>query len=345
MPGDVHRQDQPRDAAVLRRVGIGAHEELADVGDLPERAPDLLAVQHVVVAVALGPRAQRREVGARARLGEALAPHLFAAQDLRQVVGLLRVAALFDQRRARVQRADEVHADVRRTRPGRLFVEDQLLGGRRAAAAELGRPVQARVARVEQPALPVGVPLPAVGPRVARRLRRQRRAARPRATRAASRGNASSASEYRKLHGAGSLRVGRLAGRHRSEPSGRPRARRRRSRPGSPSTTTTTRAAARAGRRPAARGSGPGRTAPSTTTGRSPAPPRSTGRARPPAGRCGARGRRSTSTRWKHCAKQEERDRREPHHVAGAGARRLSASRTAHATAATFAVVVRGRKT
>ena len=52
--GRVHRQDQPRDAAVLRRVGIGAHEELADVGDLAERAPDLLAVQHVVVAVALG---------------------------------------------------------------------------------------------------------------------------------------------------------------------------------------------------------------------------------------------------------------------------------------------------
>ena len=50
--GQVHRQDQPRDAAVLRRVGIGAHEELADVGDLAERAPDLLAVEHVVVAVA-----------------------------------------------------------------------------------------------------------------------------------------------------------------------------------------------------------------------------------------------------------------------------------------------------
>ncbi len=71
------------------RVGVGPHEELADVGDLSERAPDLLTVQHVVVAVALGARAQGREVGARARLGEALTPHLVAPQDLRQVRGLL----------------------------------------------------------------------------------------------------------------------------------------------------------------------------------------------------------------------------------------------------------------
>ena len=53
-----------------------------NVGDLAERAPDLLAVHHVVVAVAHGAGAQRREVGAGAGLGEALAPHLVAAQDL-----------------------------------------------------------------------------------------------------------------------------------------------------------------------------------------------------------------------------------------------------------------------
>ena len=111
------------------RVGIGAHEELAHVGDLAERAPDLLAVEHVVVAVALGARPQRREVGARARLGEALAPHLLAAQDLREVLRLLLVGAFLDQRRARVQRADEVDAHVRSALACRFFVEDQLLGG------------------------------------------------------------------------------------------------------------------------------------------------------------------------------------------------------------------------
>ena len=101
--------------------------------------------------------------------------------------GLLLVGALFDERRARVQRADEVDADVRRAGPGRLLEEDQLLGRRRAAAAVLLRPVQARVAGVEQAALPVGVPLAPLGPRVARRLRRERRAAPRRATRAARR--------------------------------------------------------------------------------------------------------------------------------------------------------------
>ena len=57
MPGEVHRQDQPGDAAVLRRARVGAHEQLAVVGDLRERAPDLLAVHDVVVAVAHGARA------------------------------------------------------------------------------------------------------------------------------------------------------------------------------------------------------------------------------------------------------------------------------------------------
>ena len=104
------------------------------------------------------------------------------------MLGLLLVGALFDQGRARVQRADEVHADVRRAGPGGLLVEDQLLGRRRAAAAVLLRPVQARVPGVEQAALPVGVPLAALGPRVARRLRRAARAASRRATRAARHG-------------------------------------------------------------------------------------------------------------------------------------------------------------
>ena len=172
--GRVHGQDQPRDPAMLRRVGVGAHEELAEVGDLTERAPDLLAVEHVVVAVAGGAGAQRREVGAGSRLGEALAPHLVAPEDAGQVGGLLLRCALGDQRRARVQRADEVDPDVRRPCPRRLLEEDELLGRRRAPAAVLTRPRQARVAGVEEPALPVGVPDPALGPRVPRRLRRDR---------------------------------------------------------------------------------------------------------------------------------------------------------------------------
>ena len=57
---------------------------------------------------------------------------------------------------------------------GRLLVEDELFGRRGAAAAVLLRPVQTRVAGVEQTPLPIGVPLASFGPRVARRLGRER---------------------------------------------------------------------------------------------------------------------------------------------------------------------------
>ena len=84
----------------------------------PKRAPDLLAVQHVVVAVALGPRAQRREIGAGAGLGEALAPHLVAAQDPRQVRRPSAASVPSSMRVGPgVQGADEVAR--RRTAPGR----------------------------------------------------------------------------------------------------------------------------------------------------------------------------------------------------------------------------------
>ena len=72
--GLVHVEDEPGDALVLRRVGVGAHEQLAVVGDVGARAPDLLPGDDVLVAAALGPRAQRGEIGAGLRLGEALAP-------------------------------------------------------------------------------------------------------------------------------------------------------------------------------------------------------------------------------------------------------------------------------
>ena len=146
-PGRVHRQDQPADALVLGRVRVGADEQLAVVRDLGVRRPDLLAVDHVVVAVADGATAQRREVRAGVGLGEALAPDLLAAKDPRQVRLLLLGRRLGDERRAGVQQPDEVHPDVRRLRPLALLEEDEVLGGGRAAPAVLRRPVDAGVAR------------------------------------------------------------------------------------------------------------------------------------------------------------------------------------------------------
>ena len=59
-------------------------------------------------------------------------------------------------------------------RHGTLSEADRMAIRAHAAAAELRRPVQTRVSRVEQPPLPIGVPLPALVPRITGRLRRQR---------------------------------------------------------------------------------------------------------------------------------------------------------------------------
>ena len=53
---------------MLGHVGIGAHEELAEIRAMRERGPDLLAVDDELVAVEFGARLNRGEVGAGARL-------------------------------------------------------------------------------------------------------------------------------------------------------------------------------------------------------------------------------------------------------------------------------------
>ena len=115
-----------------------------------ERRPHLLAVDDVDVAAALGARARGGEVGARVRLGEALAPDLLGGEKRLEVARLLLVGAVRDDRRPGHAEAD--HADVGRSLGGgELLVEDRLEGVRRAGAAVLLRPRQAGVARrVEQ---------------------------------------------------------------------------------------------------------------------------------------------------------------------------------------------------
>ena len=59
---EVHRHDQPADAAMLGRGRVGADEQLAVVGHLCEGRPDLVPAHDVVIAVALGLRLQARQV-------------------------------------------------------------------------------------------------------------------------------------------------------------------------------------------------------------------------------------------------------------------------------------------
>ena len=93
-PGLVHRDRERRQALVLRHVGISAREQEAPVGDVGVAGPDLVTVDHELVAVAHRGRAQRREVGAGVGLAEALAPPVASADQAGQEAILDRLAAV-----------------------------------------------------------------------------------------------------------------------------------------------------------------------------------------------------------------------------------------------------------
>ena len=132
-------------------------------GVLRERGPDLLAGDHILIAVAHSARAQGREIGAGIRFGIALAPDLFARQRAWQVMGLLLRRAITHQ-----HRADHDDALVRCARHAPaflLFGKDHELVGIEAHTAVLNRPRRRRpAARIE-----LRVPVTAFNPAQARR--------------------------------------------------------------------------------------------------------------------------------------------------------------------------------
>ena len=96
------------------------------------------------VAVSLGARLQRGEVGAGVRLGEQLAPDLLAGEDRRQETLLLRVGAEVDDRGPGEALAERVET-IGRAGTVVLLQVDRLLGQRCLAAAVGARPGEAGV--------------------------------------------------------------------------------------------------------------------------------------------------------------------------------------------------------
>src|SRR5207248_11766957 len=141
-------------ALVAWRLRVAERDEDAVVGDVSERRPDLLAVDDVDVSATFDACACGSEVGARVRLGEALAPDLLGGQDLRQVRLLLVVAAVRHDRRPGHTEPDD--ADVGGSlRARHLLVEDGLEAVRGARAAVLLGPGQPGIAGLVQLAAPV----------------------------------------------------------------------------------------------------------------------------------------------------------------------------------------------
>ena len=95
-----------------------------------------------MVAIALRTRADRSEVGTGTWLRKALAPHLFARDDLRQETLLLFWRSVLEKCRTCKVATDDVDA-FRSSRTGQLFGIDGLFNLRSVAPAEFDGPVNA----------------------------------------------------------------------------------------------------------------------------------------------------------------------------------------------------------
>ena len=145
-PGEalgVGGHDQHRYAAVLLGLGVGAYREPDEVGVLDQAGPHLLAVDHVLVAVADGGGAQRREIGARTRLGVTDREVDVARGDLGQVELLLLLGA--ERHDGRCDAVDRQERD-RGAGDGRFVGEDELVHGGSGLAAVFHRPAQGQPA-------------------------------------------------------------------------------------------------------------------------------------------------------------------------------------------------------
>ena len=133
----VHADHERADAFMLRRFRVGARRQPPPLRALGVGRPDLLAVDHEVVAVPDSFRLQRGEVRAGLGLGVERAPDVLAAGDAWQVALLLLVRAVEHDRRAD---PGDAHAEAaRRALVRHLFVVDELLHvGRGEAAVLLG---------------------------------------------------------------------------------------------------------------------------------------------------------------------------------------------------------------
>ena len=139
-PLGVHRDDEHRQALVLRDVGVRAGQQQAEAGVLRVGGPDLLAGEAPgAVLLLLGAGLDPGEVGARGRLAEQLAPDLVGGQHRAEVALLLVLAAVRDQRRPEHPHADDVE-DPGHAGAADLLVDDDLLERAEAGAAVLGRP-------------------------------------------------------------------------------------------------------------------------------------------------------------------------------------------------------------
>ena len=132
---------------MLGGIGVGAHGQPDVVGHVGAAGEDLGPVDHVLVAVAHGPGAQRRQVGARLGLGVADGEVDVAGQDPGQEVLLLLLGAV-----AHDGRPDRVDGDEGEGAPARRVSSKKMnwsVAGRPWPPYSVGQPMPS------QPSAPI----------------------------------------------------------------------------------------------------------------------------------------------------------------------------------------------
>ena len=138
-PWRLHVQEEEGQALMLRHVGVGAGNDDAPVAIMRAGGPDLLAIDHPVIAILYRAGPQRAEIGPAGRFGEQLAPEFLRLQRRRgKAVALFRRAPGADGGQAHAK-ADGEDAGQRLVL-GFLLIEDHLLDLRAALAAPFLRP-------------------------------------------------------------------------------------------------------------------------------------------------------------------------------------------------------------
>ena len=149
----VDVEDEVGDPLVLRGVLVGAGEQHAPLRLVRVGGPDLLAGDLPAAVRLHRARLQRRQVGSRLGLREALAPDLVAGEDRVEVALLLLLVAVGDDDGAAHHQAQHVRRE-RHALAAELLVEDRLLDQRRALAAVLLGPRDAGPAGLVHRLLP-----------------------------------------------------------------------------------------------------------------------------------------------------------------------------------------------
>ncbi|MNY02674.1 hypothetical protein D3C86_1352540 [compost metagenome] len=136
--GRFHVDQQETDAPLLLRFGVGAHQAEDPVGVMGQGGPGFLTIDHVVVAITYGAGLDRGQVRTGARLGIALTPPVFSAENARQETRLLFRRTELDDHRG--NHVDAKRHDPRRAESGTFFFENVFLHRAPAGAAELHGP-------------------------------------------------------------------------------------------------------------------------------------------------------------------------------------------------------------